>query len=81
MPLRYLLLVFKCFANTVGIFNLPRTSIMLSLAPPALSLLKSLSGLRYVCFLFFFCSDDPAIGFPNSSCLFFDLIPFVYLFS
>jgi len=39
------------------------------------------SGLRYVCFLFFLCSDDRAMGFPDSSCLFFDLIPFVYLLS
>ena len=30
-------------------------------------------------FLIFFCSDDRAMGFPDSSCLFFDLIPLVYL--
>jgi len=42
---------------------------------------KPLSGLCYVCFLFFLCSDDRAMGFPDSSCLFFDLIPFVYLLS
>jgi len=35
----------------------------------------------YICFLFFFCSDDRAMGFPDSSCLFFDLIPFVCLLS
>jgi len=35
----------------------------------------------YVCFLFFLCSDDRAMGFPDSSCLFFDLIPSVYLLS
>jgi len=40
-----------------------------------------LSGLHYICFLFFFCSDDPAMGFPDSSCFFFDLIPFVYFLS
>jgi len=39
------------------------------------------SGLLSVCFLFFLCSDDCAMGFPDSSCLFFDLIPFVYLLS
>jgi len=39
------------------------------------------SGLRCVCFLFFLCSVDRAMGFPDSSCLFFDLIPFVYLLS
>jgi len=39
------------------------------------------SGLRYVCVLFVLCSDDRAMGFPDSSCLFFDLIAFVYLLS
>ena len=54
---------------------------MPSLAPPALSVWNISSGLRFVCFLFFLCSDDRAMGFPDSSCWFFDLIPFVYLLS
>jgi len=32
-------------------------------------------------FLRFLLSDECAMGFPDSSCLFFDLIPFVYLLS
>jgi len=51
------------------------------LAPPALSVRNFSIGLRFVCFLFFLCSDDRAMGFPDSSCLFFDLIPFGYLLS
>jgi len=54
---------------------------MPSLAPPTLSVRTFSSGLRYVCFLFFFRLDDRAMGFPDSSCLFFDLIPFLYLVS
>jgi len=74
-------LFFKCAATTDGPFGLPRTSVMLRLALPALSVRNFPSGLCYVCFLFFLCSDNRAMGFPNSSCLFFDLIPFVYLLS
>ena len=54
---------------------------MPSLAAPALSVRNILSGLRYVCFLMFFCWDDRAMGFPDSCCFFFDLIPFIYRFS
>jgi len=36
MVLHYLLLLFECFANTVGPFGLPRTSIMPTLVSPAL---------------------------------------------
>jgi len=36
---------------------------------------------RGLIFGFSFCLDECAMGFPDSSCLFFDLIPFVYLFS
>jgi len=32
-------------------------------------------------FAFSFCLDECAMGFPDSSCLFFDLIPFIYLLS
>jgi len=32
-------------------------------------------------FCFSFLLDDRSMGFPDSSCLFFDLIPFVYLLS
>jgi len=32
-------------------------------------------------FCVFFSLDECAMGFPDSSCLFFDLIPFVYLLS
>jgi len=38
-------------------------------------------SLLYLIFDFSFCPDDGAMGFPSSSCLFFDLIPFVYLLS
>jgi len=54
---------------------------MRSLAPPALSVWIFSTGLHCGCFLFFFCSDDRTMGFPDSSCLFLDLIPFVYLLS
>jgi len=71
----------ECAAKGDGIFNLPRTSIMPGIAPPPLSLRNFSSCLRFVCFLFFLCSDNRAMGFPASSCLFFDLIPFIYLLS
>ena len=74
-------LIFEYAAKIDGIFGLPRTSIMPSLALPALSVRNFASGLCYFCFLFFLCLDDRALGFPDSSCLFFDLIPFVYLLS
>ena len=54
---------------------------MPSLAPPRAVCAEFSRGLRYVCFLFFFCLDDSAMCFPDSSCLLFDLIPFVYLLS
>jgi len=36
---------------------------------------------RCLNFAFFFCLDEYAMGFPDSSSLFFDLIPFAYLLS
>jgi len=82
MVLHYLLLLFECFANTVGLFGLPRTSIMPSLATTVLILWKFLKWLLFcLIFDFSFCPDESAMGFPDSSCLFFDLIPFVSLLS
>jgi len=74
-------LSFECAAKIDGLFGLPRTSIMPSLVTPALNIQDFLKCLLCVCFLFFFCSDDRAMCFPDSSCLSFDLIPFVYLLS
>jgi len=74
-------LFFMCAAKIDGAFALPRTSIMPSLTLPALSVRNFPSGLCYISILFFLCSDNRAMGFPDSSCLFFDLIPFVYLLS
>ena len=54
---------------------------MPSLAPPALCVRIFQVVSATFAFCFFFCSDDRAMGFPDSSCLFFDLIPFVYLLS
>ena len=54
---------------------------MPSLVTPALNIPDLSKWLLSVCFLFFLYSDDRAMGFPDSSCLFFDLIPFVYLLS
>jgi len=71
----------ECLAKMDGAFGLPRTSIMPSLALPALSVWNLPSGFCYVCFLFFLCSDDSAMGFPDSSGLFFESIPFVYVLS
>jgi len=68
-------------AKIDGPFGLPTASIMPSLVTPALNIRDLLKWLLCVCFLFFLCSDDRAMGFPDSSCLFFDLIPFVYLLS
>jgi len=59
--------------------GLPKTSIMLSLATPALSVRNFQVVSAMFAFFFFFCSDDHTMGFPDSSCLFLDLIPFVYL--
>ena len=78
MVLHYLCVLLECFANTVAPFGLPRTSIIPSLVSPALySRGNCFSGYGFVCFLFFLCSDDHAMGFPDSSCLFFDLISFL----
>ena len=78
--MHYLLLLFESFANTVGPFSLPRISILPSLVSPALySRGKFLSGYCVVCFLLLLFLDDRAMGFLHSSCLFFDLISFVYL--
>jgi len=74
-------LSFESAAQINGQFGLPRTSIMPSLATPALNIRDFLKSLLCVCYLFFLGSDDCAMGFPHSSCLFFDLIPFVYLLS
>jgi len=74
-------LFFECAATIAGSFGLPRTSIVPSLVTPALNIQDLLKWLLCVCFLFFLCSDDRAMSFPDSSCLFFDLIPFVYLLS
>jgi len=41
----------------------------------------SLVVTRCLIFAFSFRLDECAMGFPDSSCLFFDLIPFVYLLS
>jgi len=81
MVFHYLLLLFDRFANTVGPFRPPQDFNHAESGPPALCVRKVLSGLRYICFLFFLCSDDRAMGFPDSSSLFFDLISFVYLLS
>jgi len=76
------ILFFACFANTVGPF---RPSQDFNHAEPCHPLCRVCgnlsSGYYFVCFLFFLCSNDRAMGFPNSSCLFFDLIPFIYLLS
>jgi len=68
------------FANTVGPFRPPQDFDYAEPGPRA-ERAEFLSGLHYVCFLFFLCSDDCAMGFPDSSCLFFDMIPFAYLLS
>jgi len=78
--LHSLLLLFECFANTVGPFRPPQDFDYAEPGPRA-ECVEIKSGHHYVCFLFFLCSDDRAMGFPDSSCLFFDLIPFVYFFS
>ena len=59
----------------------PMIWIMPNLVTHALIVGNFSSGRCVVCFLFFLCSDDRTMGFPDSSCLFFDLIPFVYLLS
>jgi len=74
-------LSFECAAKLDGPFGLPRTWIMPSLVTPVLNIRDLLKWLLCVCFLFFLSSDDPAMGFPDSSCLVFDLIPFGYLLS
>ena len=62
-------------------------------APPQVSLKTGLATLMLIvrelsqvvarCFIFAFscCLDECTMGFPDSSFLFFDLIPFVYLLS
>jgi len=81
MVLHYLLLLFRGFANTVGPFHSPQDFDHAEPSPPRAVHAEFSSGLRFVSFVFFFCSADRAIGFPDSSCLFFDLIPFAYLLS
>jgi len=85
MELHYLLLLFGvCQPSRTG----PRCS-----APPEVSLKAGLATLvlimrepsqvvaRCLIFGFSFWLDECAMGFPDSSCLFFDLIPLVYLLS
>jgi len=80
--LHYLLPLFRGAAKIAGPFWPPQDFDHAEPGPlPALCVRKFSSDLRFVCFLFFFCLDDRAMGFPDSSCLFFDLIPFVYLLS
>jgi len=81
MVLHYLFPLCECFANTVGPFRPPQDFDHDEPGPTRAERAEFSSGLRDVCFLFFFCSDNRAMGFPDSSSLFFDLIPFVYLLS
>jgi len=71
----------ECAAKIDGPFGLPRTLIMPSLVTPTLNIRDLFKWVLCLWFLFFLCSDDRAMGFPDSFCLFFDLIPFVYLLS
>jgi len=74
-------LFFECAAKIDGILSLPRISIMPSLAPPTLSVRNFPVVSITFAFCFFLASDDRVMGFRDSSCLFFDLIPFIYLLS
>ena len=79
--MHYLLPLFRGAAKIAGPSRPPQDFDHAKPGPPRTVCAEIESGLRYVCFWSFFCLDDRAMGFPDSSCLFFDLIPFVYLLS
>jgi len=81
MVLYYLLPLFRVCGQNSWHLQPPQDFEHAEPGPSRAECAELSSGLRYVCFLFFLCSDDRAMGFLDSSCLFFDLIPFFYLLS
>jgi len=75
-----------------GLAN-PAGSVLVAARPPRFLFGRAWQPSRFLCrnflmwsllcliFAFAFCLDECAMGFPDSSCLFCDLIPFVYLLS
>jgi len=81
MVLNYLLPLFRVCGENGWHLHPPQDFDHAEPGPSRTECAEFSSSFRCVCFLFFLCSDDRAMGFPDSSYLFFDLIPFIYLLS
>ena len=77
---------FRAFCQTAGRVHVAQAPPGFSLGGPGNPRADCAGTLLWwspLCLIFCvsFCLDECAMGFPDSSCLFFDLIPFVYLLS